>query len=61
MKKNYNFNYINRQTAQKADIEYSSLEVAICTAKVLAKAPIVDGKLWHTTDSDEFYYDWAGK
>jgi len=61
MKKNYNFNYVNRQATKKAAIEYSSVEVATCTSKVLAKAPVEDGKLWHTTDSDEFYYDWNGK
>lgn len=60
MKKNYNFNYVNRTTADKSAIEFSNVESASCTAKVLKDSKICNGRLWHTTDTNEFYYDWNG-
>ena len=27
----------------------------------MKKSPVSNGKLWHTTDTNEFYYDWDGK
>ena len=61
MKKNYNFNYINRTTVKKPAVEVSGVEVATCTSSVLAKIPVTNGRLWHATDTNEFYYDWNGK
>ncbi len=61
MKKNYNYNYVNRTAKPKTDIEFSNVESASCLSSVLKKSPVVDGRLWHTTDTNEFFYDWNGK
>ena len=61
MEKNYNYNYENRSQGQKLPIGYSNLGVSSCTSKVLEKSPVTNGSLWHTTDKNEFYYDWNGK
>lgn len=61
MEKNYNYNYENRSQGQKLPIGYSNLGVSSCTSKVLDKSPVTNGNLWHTTDTNEFYYDWNGK
>ena len=61
MKKNYNYNYVNRTTTKKANVEYGNVDVASCTSATLKHCPISNGTLWHTTDTNEFYYDWNGK
>ena len=61
MEKNYNYNYENRSQGQKLPIGYSNLGVSSCTSTVLDKSPVTNGSLWHTTDNNEFYYDWNGK
>ena len=61
MKKNYNYNYVNRQPAQKPEVEFSNVELYSCTSSVLKKTPVLNGQIWHTIDTNEFYYDWAGK
>ena len=61
MEKNYNFNYINRKNVKKSDIEFINVESASCTSAILKKSPIANGRLWHTTDTNEFFYDWDGK
>jgi hypothetical protein len=61
MKKNYNYNYVNRVTAQKPSIEITNLDLCSCTSSVLKKAALYNGRLWHTTDTNEFYYDWDNK
>ena len=61
MKKNYNYNYENWQGGKKSPVELSHIEMASCTAKVLKQSPITNGTVWHTTDTNEFYYDWNGK
>ena len=60
MEKNYNYNYENRSQGQKLPIGYSNLGVSSCTSEVLDKSPVTNGSLWHTTDKNEFYYDWNG-
>ena len=60
MEKNYNYNYENRLQGQKLPIGYSNLGVSSCTSKVLRTSPVTNGNLWHTTDTNEFYYDWNG-
>ena len=60
MEKNYNYNYENRSQGQKLPIGYSNLGVSSCTSNVLDKSPVTNGSLWHTTDKNEFYYDWNG-
>ena len=61
MKKNYNYNYVNRQTVQKPQIEFSNVELYSCTASVLSATDLSNGRIWHTTDTNEFYYDWDGE
>ena len=61
MEKNYNYNYENRSQGQKLPVGYSNLGVSPCTSKVLKKNPVINGSLWHTTDTNEFYYDWNGE
>ena len=61
MNKNYNYNYVNRQTAQKSTVEFSNVELYSCTSAVLKKSAVSNGRIWHTTDTNEFFYDWAGK
>ena len=60
MKKDYNYNYENRKSS-KASVSYSNLGQANCTSSVLKKNPVSNGTLWHTTDTNEFFYDWNGK
>ena len=61
MKKNYNYNYVNRTTVKKPAVEYGNVEVASCTSSKLKDEAISNGTVWHTTDTNEFYYDWNGK
>ena len=61
MEKNYNYNYENRSQGQKLPVNYSNLGLSSCTSKELKKQPVSNGSLWHTTDTNEFYYDWNGK
>ena len=61
MEKNYNYNFENRLKAKKTTVVSGNLLVFSCTASELKKNPISDGRFWHTTDTNEFYYDWDGK
>ena len=60
MEKNYNYNYENRAQS-KSSVHFSNVELASCTSSVLKKRPVSNGMLWHTTDTNEFYFDWDGK
>ena len=61
MEKNYNYNFENRLNAKKTTVVSGNLLVFSCTASELKRNPVSDGRFWHTTDSNEFYYDWDGK
>ena len=61
MEKNYNYNFENRLKSKKTTVVSGNLLVFSCTASELKKNPISDGRFWHTTDTNEFYYDWDGK
>ena len=61
MEKNYNYNFENRLKAKKTTVISGNLTVFSCSAIELKKRPVSNGKLWHTTDTNEFYYDWDGK
>lgn len=61
MEKNYNYNFENRSKAKKTTVVSGNLLVFSCTASELKKHPVSDGRFWHTTDTNEFYYDWDGK
>ena len=61
MEKNYNYNFENRSKVKKTTVVSGNLLVFSCTANELKKNPVSDGRFWHTTDTNEFYYDWDGK
>ncbi len=61
MEKNYNYNFENRLKAKKTTVISGNLRLFSCSAIELKKSPVSNGKLWHTTDTNEFYYDWDGK
>ena len=61
MEKNYNYNFENRSNAKKTTVVSGNLLVFSCTASELKKNPVSNGRFWHTTDTNEFYYDWDGK
>ena len=61
MEKNYNYNFENRSKAKKTTVVSGNLLVFSCTVSELKKNPVFDGRFWHTTDTNEFYYDWDGK
>ena len=61
MEKNYNYNFENRLNAKKTTVVSGNLLVFSCTASELKRNPVSDGRFWHTTDTNEFYYDWDGK
>lgn len=61
MEKNYNYNFENRSKAKKTTVVSGNLLVFSCTVSELKKNPVSDGRFWHTTDTNEFYYDWDGK
>lgn len=60
MEKNYNYNFENRSLTKSA-VHFGNVELASCKVSVLKKSPVSDGMLWHTTDTNEFYFDWDGK
>ena len=63
MNKDYNYNYENRVTAKSkgSAVSLSNLECASCKSADLKKNAVSNGRLWHTTDTNEFFYDWNGK
>lgn len=61
IEKNYNYNFENRVNGKKPDINVSNVNVNSCTFAILAKTPVVDGRFYHTTDTNKFYFDWGGK
>ena len=61
MEKNYNYNFENRKQSQKSNVSVSGLDIASCPSSALKNSPVVNGRAWHTTDTNEFYFDWNGK
>ena len=61
MEKNYNYNFENRSKAKKTTVVSGNLSIYSCTTSELKKNPVYNGRFWHTTDTNEFYYDWDGK
>lgn len=63
MEKNYNYNYENRANAKSkgGNVIIGSLQSASCKSSELKKQAVCNGRLWHTTDTNKFYYDWNGK
>lgn len=46
---------------RKSNTTSKCLEVTSCTKAVLKTLKATDGTLYHTTDTNEFFYDWGGK
>ena len=64
MEKNYNYNYENRantKSSANSGVSLGGLQMASCKSSDLKKQPVSNGRLWHTTDTNKFYYDWNGK
>ena len=63
MEKNYNYNYENRANAKSkgGNVTVGSLQSASCKSSELKKQAVCNGRLWHTTDTNKFYFDWNGK
>ena len=60
MQKNYNYNFENR-TDKPSIVGSSVVNLSSCKSVDLNKLPKVDGKFYHTTDDNKFYFDWGGK
>ncbi|CAJ0610686.1 unnamed protein product [Cylicocyclus nassatus] len=63
MDKNYNYNFEQRAPQHHAEVSFNSVGVTECKKSVLSEKlkAISNGKLYHTTDTNEFFYDWNGK
>jgi hypothetical protein len=63
MEKNYNYNYENRANAKSkgGNVIIGNLQSASCKSSELKKQAVCNGRLWHTTDTNKFYFDWNGK
>ena len=46
---------------KKTTVESNYLEVTSCSRAILNTVGISNGKLYHTTDTNEFFYDWADR
>lgn len=61
MEKNYNYNYENREQGPRNPVRFESVSLGSCSASELKRRPVSNGQAWHTTDTNEFYFDWGGK
>lgn len=59
--KNYNYGFENREPLKKVDVERGAVEIVSCTKSILNKTAVSNGKFYHTTDTNEFFYDFNGK
>lgn len=62
MEKNYNYNFEQRAPQQHPEVTFDNIGVTECKKSVLDEKlnKISNGKLYHTTDTNEFFYDWNG-
>ena len=59
MEKNYNYNYEQRNNIRSSS---SSSTVSLYSCKKNdMPTEIINGRLYHTTDTNQFFYDWRGK
>ena len=61
MEKNYNYNYENREQGPRNPVRFENVSLGSCSASELKRRPVSNGQAWHTTDTNEFYFDWGGK
>ncbi len=48
-------------TNKKPSINIETMEMCSCVKSVLLSEEIYNGRLYHTTDTNEFFYDWNDK
>ena len=48
-------------TNKKSSVDIKIMEMCSCTKSVLLKEEIYNGRLYHTTDTNEFFFDWNDK
>ena len=48
-------------TNKKPSIDIKSMEMCSCIKSVLLTEKIYNGRLYHTTDTNEFFFDWNDK
>lgn len=48
-------------TNKKPSIDIKTMEMYSCVKSVLATEEIYNGRLYHTTDTNEFFFDWNDK
>lgn len=48
-------------TNKKPSIDVKTMEMYSCTKSVLLTEKIYNGRLYHTTDTNEFFFDWNDK
>lgn len=62
MKNDITYEY--RKTVKRPDLIVGNIELGECTYKVLKdelKIPLSSSRLYHTTDTNQFFYDFKGK
>lgn len=59
MEKNYNYNYEQRNNIRSI-LSSSALSLYSCKKNDMP-AEMINGRLYHTTDTNQFFYDWRGK
>lgn len=62
MKNDITYEY--RKTVKRPDLIVGNIELGECTYKVLKdelKTPLSSSRLYHTTDTNQFFYDFKGK
>lgn len=48
-------------TNKKPSIDIKTMEMCSCVKSVLITEEIYNGRLYHTTDTNEFFFDWSDK
>ena len=48
-------------TNKKPSIDIKTMEMCSCVKSVLITEEIYNGRLYHTTDTNEFFFDWGDK
>lgn len=48
-------------TNKKPSIDIKTMEMCSCVKSVLLTEEIYNGRLYHTTDTNEFFFDWGDK
>jgi len=60
MNKNLNYNYENRSVSRTTSV-LANVEMVSCKKADLSRLKVTNDNFYHTTDTNEFFYDWGGK